>query len=1127
MNWELTLRYADSPQRIACAWFVPGQSAGDWLTALAALPIDPARAHLLVVPQSPTDRRPLGALVVQEVRASGDKTSAAPQAESADSRQVPFVHAYGKLAGRLFLPVEAVLSPPATEAELKELLADDQLYVWHPSAGLVPFAPADCLCPADLLTAPAESVVRWDSAAPGVAYNSRLLSLSATVTPSLEQLIETARGEIGSKTNELSSLPPSPREPRPNPITNIKRSLTAAFARFALWLSKLGSGQGGQSAVGQGVSSRMRTALRRAMQFLLFVALAALFVGLLVWLLTPDTHSVANRSPYTPPPVVPSSHSFDRYPPSSSTSPGSSGPRGGGSFAPSLLLLGLFAGLLLWRLGWTNALLTLRRALVVILMFVLVGALVVAVQSHSLSEEAFEAVLAIIAAVILGLLLSRALFHGGGSSVRTGGARSSRPTPPRTASGKGWLARLGAWAAVKLQQTRESIEFARHREIERLVHLLDSDPDAGLRFALPLAGDVWRGVGAPGTQLTSRTVEFDAAGVRGGAADPWQIREDYRRKLTQQYRTLANREMSLGRHRRAAYILGQLLGDWTAAAKTLADGGHYREAAVVYDERLKRPLEAASCLENGGLLTEAIVIYERLHQHEKVGDLYAQLEQPDEAARSFRRAVDSKRAAFDRLGAATSSETTLHAPDAAWDELIGGWPAAPQAEGCLREAFDWTERRQDFDRAKQLLRDASARAESSGHAVHFAQRASTVATEYPEPTVRAAAAESVLEVASPRLPRAMDAELTGLTAALRRLAPADRLLSRDCDRFVRERAERDKVLSGLLGKTATQPTGGSQLRLHREIKLPFDNVRSCVASADTFYAAGWRGRELLLIRGNWHGAVQYPDRAPWKFPEAPSEAPIFMAVESVEEEALIVHPFGQKPADYRRTFPPTDQFRRAVRSGAFDGLSSTSIALSAGAAIHAVELTNGAFVVRAYRPGEFSLAETVTCDLENAFSSGFELFLPLAFDGREGVHYVGGGNSIYFIRGSELKLLFECEGPVVRLIASPAHTRPRLIASLGNGAQIFWGVVRGSPSTLFAQDMIRPQVLIHRDGWIIAADRAGCAVFNVERDALRQHLAEKWSDRGEVVALLPMQVPNFFAVSFDSGQIVQYQIPRP
>ena len=46
MNWELTIRPAETPQRPACAWFIPGATARDWLAAVAEVPVDASRVRL-------------------------------------------------------------------------------------------------------------------------------------------------------------------------------------------------------------------------------------------------------------------------------------------------------------------------------------------------------------------------------------------------------------------------------------------------------------------------------------------------------------------------------------------------------------------------------------------------------------------------------------------------------------------------------------------------------------------------------------------------------------------------------------------------------------------------------------------------------------------------------------------------------------------------------------------------------------------------------------------------------------------------------------------------------------------------------------------------------------------------
>jgi hypothetical protein len=245
-----------------------------------------------------------------------------------------------------------------------------------------------------------------------------------------------------------------------------------------------------------------------------------------------------------------------------------------------------------------------------------------------------------------------------------------------------------------------------------------------------------------------------------------------------------------------------------------------------------------------------------------------------------------------------------------------------------------------------------------------------------------------------------------------------------------------------------------------------------------------------------------------------------MAVESVEEGIVCVHPLGQRPGDYSRTFPPTDQLRRRVSAGPFAGVSNTTVALTASARIHTVDVRGAEITVNTYRAAGLTLTETASCQWADLPGLRF----PLPYQEREGVHYLAAYRTVYSIRGNQLVELFECDDGVARLVASPAHTRPRLIAVMPRGAQLLWGMVRNAPTSTLAGDMIAPQVLFNRDGWIIAADRSGCQVYGVERNSLHMHVAMEWEDRGEVVALLPLPIPHVFAACFESGELLEFQI---
>ena len=294
---------------------------------------------------------------------------------------------------------------------------------------------------------------------------------------------------------------------------------------------------------------------------------------------------------------------------------------------------------------------------------------------------------------------------GGKAAGKAGGKGGEK-----TGEGGGWLSKLTG----RFQRRGASVpdvEAARRRELERLMRLLETDPDAGLRHALPLAGAGNRGVAPPGATLPPRQVDFDLASLGGGRpADAWRLSEEVRQRLREMYREAASRELRLGRHRRAAYVFAKLLGDYPAAADALRQGRHYREAAALYRDKLNDLASAAACLEAGGLLTEAIDLYLSFDQFEKAGDLSARIDRPGDAGRWWRRAVDQRVADGDRLGAAKLLDEKLAAPDEAVTVLREGWPHAPQSAACLQALFDLLGRAGRHEDARAAVADATGRA---------------------------------------------------------------------------------------------------------------------------------------------------------------------------------------------------------------------------------------------------------------------------------------------------------------------------------------------------------------------------------------------------------------------------------
>lgn len=392
-------------------------------------------------------------------------------------------------------------------------------------------------------------------------------------------------------------------------------------------------------------------------------------------------------------------------------------------------------------------------------------------------------------------------------------------------------------------------QAARLREIDRLMHLLKEDPDAGLKFALPMGGHAeHRGIAPATNQLIGRNTDFGLGNLFSSRpVDPWDIPPSQQFQLIQMYRNLAEREVRMGRHRRAAYIYAELLSDLQAAAGALENGHHYREAAALYRERLNRPADAARCLERGGLLDEAAELFVKLEMYENAADLYLRLERPDEAERVIRTWVTQLKRQGNHLRASEVLHQKLQDVDGALTVLDEGIATfSPHVESCHRQYFVVLGQHARHDMAAQRVQTLRQQAITRPQAPVIARVLSGVAARYGDAAVREGAFDATQSVVSRQLPVASPAEATSLLEAIRTLAPQDRLLSRDCDRFVRQQEI-------TIPQKSRRQNRDSKLVLVREFKLARPGTRwnTAAASNEALFVAGFGLESLVVQRIPW------------------------------------------------------------------------------------------------------------------------------------------------------------------------------------------------------------------------------------------------------------------------------------
>lgn len=418
---------------------------------------------------------------------------------------------------------------------------------------------------------------------------------------------------------------------------------------------------------------------------------------------------------------------------------------------------------------------------------------------------------------------------------------------PQGMSTPAWLDAVQQRAGDLLRRVGIS-QSRRLNELRRLMSMLESDPDRGLRYALPFGGGASRGLAPPSNVLASHATEYSGWGHGGGPADYWEVPAQIQAALIAKYRELAQREAALGRYSRAAYIYAALLNDYPAAAQVLIDGGYYREAAEIYRGRLKQARKAAECLVKGGLWPEAVEIYEELKDWKTVAEIYENLEEHEAARDAWQKAADDSAIAGNHLGAAAIQEKHLHNEQAAAEHLIFGWNHSGSGKDCLTALFGLFGRFENHTASADWIQklakdnDLSIRQQNDVADIFVG-----LSHRYPDADIRTEAFDSCRRIVARRLADHDQPSRHRFLSVLEKLIPSDRLFRRDCRRYEDQRT--------------TKPTRPeTEIVFLDRIQLRNDVIwQTAVRSSARIFAAGYQQDSLVVA--SWtdtaHPAVQY------------------------------------------------------------------------------------------------------------------------------------------------------------------------------------------------------------------------------------------------------------------------------
>ncbi len=709
-----------------------------------------------------------------------------------------------------------------------------------------------------------------------------------------------------------------------------------------------------------------------------------------------------------------------------------------------------------------------------------------------------------------------------GNMIPTG-AMGGHGQPRRSAAGsvvggESGLGRLANFANNLLQKVDKSLEAERHKEVGRLLHMLDSDPDQGLKFAIPLGGaqGAHRGLRAPGGQLHRRNVDFSLSRLGGGGpADIWDMSHDYQQELITKYRELAARETRLGRYRRAAYIYAELLGDLRSAASTLEQGRHFREAAVLYRDKIQDAQAAAGCLERGELWNEAIEAYRDLGRHEKVGDLLAHIDQPEAAAAAYHAAADELKGKQDLLGASRIYEQKLDDYRQALETLDGGWPNTPQAGRCVAASFEMRGRLAYHQDARQRAAELYADAEPLGMHADVASMLADVCDKYPDAQVQQESRKLSKNLIANRLRDASTSEADRLVSVLARLESNDRLLRRDGRRYVDSQR-------ALEPKRPIAATPKDRMHVTKHVDLGLKGVwHSAVSVGDVIIAAGVMDGRIVFARCHQDGRVDR-NRTPWPKISISSHARVVL---HASQTGVRIFAIGEQSLPETTIFPSSIPSTSAITAGTPRGLDVVwGAALGKTGHTWAIANRDDPVLVCVDAKG----AVVSTKSLLSAADAPWENVahpVPIHAAGNEVVIAVA--DQLLRMKNGQVEVFEQLPSRVIGLGGGSPYAAPILTASMETGVAIIRLGMEGYTKTVFAE-LTTPRAWLNQGGFLIAADSS--AVQSQSYKSLKksntQQLKVKGDkhDTGKPIAILPARHSSGFILVTETGVVSYYEI---
>jgi len=690
---------------------------------------------------------------------------------------------------------------------------------------------------------------------------------------------------------------------------------------------------------------------------------------------------------------------------------------------------------------------------------------------------------------LLGVIKLFDLFPKSATSVYSG----------NTSSNPGLLQQLQSW----LQKNLDELQKKRDKELKRLSDLFEKDTNEALQYAIPLNSPYFdRGKQAPSSSILGRrSVNFNLGSLGGGRlVDAWDT-SNYYHELRTKYLNAAQKEIAQKDFKKAAYVYAHLLGDYYNAAKTLEQGNFHREAAALYKDHLKNMTAAAACLERGELYTEAIELYKDLKEDEKVGDLYLQIQQENNAHLYYESCVTKKVGADNLLDAARVVQEKMQQEERAKGILLQGWKGNYQHEPCLKKYFDI------------IINKDQEQVEAAVNHIykeHTSERKQLPLLHVLEYVNSKTGSEAVLhnnqEIAYEILHQEAKKGNMQNLHSLKKFLPGNKLIGSDTSRYASSSNRR------LQPDTIT-----ADIQLDKTI-----GWKATTCYRNQFIAVGIKNNQLHLARANWYGNIEYYS---WEKEIKDFTSLCFITAPHYSKDIILHNSEGIVFSDRQLIKNKYFSEDLEIRSLAWMLAAPQQFLIDETGNIRRFEMERGDMTLQQYSM-DGTLLLSVNCALVSGTVSGARNYPGQALFFNDGYYYTYTDMRLISISSTGGVKAIELLTGIRMMAASGPGSDFYIVVSTNKGCSIckpFKGELNFT-NLYFAEELIPRQIIFLNSNRFVIAEKLKAVVFEIT-DGIPRLIYEQRT-ASVIAGILSVPQRNSFAIVEENGCITVHDLDK-